>query len=414
MASRLTPFRRPLAAVAAMCVAGACVGAANPSSSIMSHSSRPPSGWTVEYWGAVGSAGHEYDRNLTPASLPVPAPVVQVASSNSTEYALLNNGEVWAWGLGSAGQFGNGTTGNSFDRAVQVQFPAGVKIAFLPTDVMPYDAGLAVDTAGHAWAWGMDKGGEFCLGNKRTYLNPVELPFSDVSTLAGAAQHAIFDSGGTVYSCGDNEYGELGDGTFTSSTTAVRVTGLADGDVSDLVAAWGDTGAQLSNGEYYDWGFDDAGQLGNGTLNQASPVPVQVKLPGPVTRVAAGGSLDSNGQSIAILVGGAVYAWGNDHSDQLGDSPRLAHVDTGEQAYPVRIYPPSGVTYEFLATGGDTSYAISTTGDVYAWGGNADGQVGDGTTVTASQPVRVASGAGLISATATDVVVGAQTGIGRT
>jgi alpha-tubulin suppressor-like RCC1 family protein len=72
----------------------------------------------------------------------------------------------------------------------------------------------------------------------------------------------------------------------------------------------------------------------------------------------------------------------------------------------VRISQPAGVTYRILVSGGSTCYALAAGGDVYAWGGNALGQIGNGTTATAQRPVRVETGARLISATADDVVTG--------
>lgn len=78
---------------------------------------------------------------------------------------------------------------------------------------------------------------------------------------------------------------------------------------------------------------------------------------------------------------------------------------TAAQSTPERITPPSGVTYRALATSGGTSYGISKRGKVYAWGGGEEGQIGNGTTESSFTPVKVASGATGISATADDVVI---------
>ncbi len=67
--------------------------------------------------------------------------------------------------------------------------------------------------------------------------------------------------------------------------------------------------------------------------------------------------------------------------------------------------PPPGVTYVRLATGARTSYAVTSTGAVYAWGANGQGEVGDGVTTPEPVPVQVASGATQISSTALDVVI---------
>jgi alpha-tubulin suppressor-like RCC1 family protein len=352
-------------------------------------------GGTVEHWGWLGAVGAQ----LTPAGLSLPAPVAEVGSSNSAQYALLTNGTVYAWGQGTNGQLGNGGTANSFYLPVQVKFPAGVKIASIPPDVMPYNSGFAVDTTGHVWAWGANKGGEFCLGNEKQYNTPVRLPFSDVTALAGAGDHATFDADGTVYSCGNNQYGQLGDGSTQYSQKPVKVTGLGGQPVTSLVASWSNTGAVLSDGQYFDWGYNAAGQLGDGNFGTSSDVPVGVILPGRVTQAALGGSLPANGQTLVLLSDGSLYAWGNDAHYQLGDG-RTASEDR-----PERIDVPFGVTYRSLATGGYTSYAISTAGNVYAWGYNNNGEIGDDSTTIAQEPVEVLSGATTISSTAANVLV---------
>jgi alpha-tubulin suppressor-like RCC1 family protein len=381
-------LKKLLAAGAGLCVAGAAVVA-------MGGSAQGSIGVTIEHWGAYGYGAGEY---LTPTTLHLPAPVAEVGSSDSTQYALLTNGTVYAWGAGTDGELGNGGTANS-KVPVLVKFPAGVTIASIPADVMPYNSAFAVDTRGRVWAWGLNAGGEFCLGNTKQHNTPVELPFTHVSTLAGALNHATYDAGGTVYSCGASLSGALGDGSRKSTTTPVKVTGLGGQLVTSLVASWGDTGAVLADGAYYDWGYDAAGQLGDGTIRTSSDVPVRVTLPDPVTQAAQGGSADNNGQTLVLLSNGSLYAWGNDAFYQLGDGK------TASEDRPEKILPPAGVTYRILATGGSTSYAISTAGNVYAWGDSAVGQVGDGTTKTAKRPIEVASGATTISSTAGNVAV---------
>ncbi|MGO9216243.1 MAG: hypothetical protein ACLP5E_00510 [Streptosporangiaceae bacterium] len=77
-----------------------------------------------------------------------------------------------------------------------------------------------------------------------------------MTTLAGASTHTLFDAGGTVYSCGANLSGDLGDGTTANSTTPVEVAGLGSRAVVQLVASFANSGALLSDGTYYDWGYD--------------------------------------------------------------------------------------------------------------------------------------------------------------
>jgi alpha-tubulin suppressor-like RCC1 family protein len=375
-----------------------CVAVAAALAATRLDATQQKSGTTIEHWGVYNSHGKQIGYSLLPVVLTLPAPVAEIGSSNSTQYALLTNGAVYAWGQGGDGQLGNGGTSNSIT-PVKVQFPAGVKIATIATDVSPFDSALAIDTTGHAWGWGLNAGGEFCLGNTSEHLTPVRLPFSDVRTLAGGANHASYDAGGTVYSCGSNKYGELGDGTTKSSTTPVRVRGLDGALVTKLVAAWGDTGALLSGGDYYDWGYNAAGQVGNGTTAPAEE-PYLVPLHAAVTVAAQGGSAADNGQTIVLLSNGSLHAWGNGMYYQLGNHAR------GNQDYPVKISAPPGVTFTALASGGSTCYGVSTSGAVWAWGNNSSGQVGDGTTTTmAKHPVQVATGATGISATDEDVAV---------
>jgi alpha-tubulin suppressor-like RCC1 family protein len=396
------------AAVAAMVVVGGCSSPHPPQARRVASTAR----WskpavaalasTVEHWGSFFGAKRNvnYDLDSSPVALTVPGTVAEVGTSNSTQYALLANGSLYAWGLGNEGQLGDGSVADSFTTPVRVRFPRGVKIASIPADAMPFDAALAIDTNGNVWGWGQNGQGELCLPDTSTYTTPVKLPLSGVRLVAGASNHVLYDAHGSVYACGGNGAGDLGDGSQRSTTTPMKVAGLDGALVTALVASFANSGALLSNGEYFDWGYDGNGQLGDGQFRRSSDIPVRVTLPGPVTQVTQGGSIWDNGQTLAMLSNGSLWAWGSNASGQLGNRT------TQSAASAVRFYPPAGVTYKTLATGAVTSYAISTTGKLYAWGASPVGQLGNGTTHTTLTPVRVASTVGsMLSTTANDVAV---------
>lgn len=387
------------------------VAALLPSSPASAKAKQPPpvlSSTEIAHWGAYfDGTGSGTDRTLSPAGTAIPdttpgARVVQVASSNSTQYALMSDGTVWAWGMGGNGELGDGQTVNNFTTtAVQVQFPQGVQIASLPTDAMPYDTGLAIDTNGNAWGWGLNKGGQLCIGSQAQQDEPAELGLPSPVTLgAGADEHTVWDADGTIVGCGANTDGEGGWGTAGGPDRTSPVTITSGLGVTALTASMMNEG-MIRGGQYLDWGFNASGQAGNGTTKNAdAPVAPALPDPSPVVQAAQGGSDSANGQVMVLLADGAVYAWGNNTWDQTREA-------AGPNATaPVSLLLPAGVSFTSVASGGGTNYGITPAGAVYAWGCGSAGQIGDGSTVTQPGPVQVMSGASFISSTANDVVVG--------
>jgi alpha-tubulin suppressor-like RCC1 family protein len=178
----------------------------------------------------------------------------------------------------------------------------------------------------------------------------------------------------------------------------VAVVGLQGQDVQALVASCDNSGALLADGTYYDWGYDALGQLGDGAIGVSGDAPVKVDLPLPVSQVALGGSDKENGQTLVELSDGSFRSWGDDQFGELGDGR------TTDEPSPIVFSPPVGVTYQLLASGGGTSYAVSTSGDVYAWGQGGSGQMGNGKSANQLTPLKVETGVSLISSTAQDVV----------
>ncbi len=149
--------------------------------------------------------------------------------------------------------------------------------------------------------------------------------------------------------------------------------------------------AATPSGAAYAWGNNDGGQLGNGTMNTTNnPTPEPVALPSgvTVTAVAAG-----KVHSLAIGSDGNVYSWGYNGFGQLGDGT------TFDSSTPLAITLASGVTATAIAAGSYHSLAIGSNGTVYTWGSNSSGQLGNGTTNESDSPAAITLASG-VTATA--------------
>lgn len=385
-------------ATAAVVGVALCAGASetNPTSSVAGHQ-------VLYTFGAVGGTIGGTKEKLSQIQHERPTPisgirgtVTQFVATNSDTFALTSAGTVWAWGAGSRGQLGNGSTRDFVSTAVKVSFPHGVQITSLASP-MPGSGALVIDSHDQAWGWGANTANDLCLPGGGVLLRPRKIPLPNVSLASGAGGHSLIDSGGQLYACGDGRAGQLGNGGTGISLTPTKVVGLPQGKIRALVSSEGSSGALMDDGTYYDWGLNSSGQLGDGSTSN-STVPVRVPLHVGVAQVFQGGSKPSNGQTLAILVDGSMWAWGDGKKGQLGDG------QTQNALNPIRVTLPHGARPAHVATGGDSSYAIDTSGRLWAWGSNRSGQLGTGgRDANQLTPILVGILLGHISSTATNV-----------
>ena len=160
---------------------------------------------------------------------------------------------------------------------------------------------------------------------------------------------------------------------MTASTIPVQILGAGSGVVA-ISAGAAFSMALKSNGTVLTWGNNASGQLGNWTFTDSS-VPVAVVGVSGVKQVAAGAAF-----SLALLTNGTIKSWGNNASGQLGDG--TAPTD---HAAAVTVYLTSGITQ--VSAGFSHAFARKATGTLRAWGRNASGELGLGTTVQHNTPV---------------------------
>jgi alpha-tubulin suppressor-like RCC1 family protein len=321
----------------------------------------------------------------------------RVAAGDEYACALLADGTARCWGLGESGQHGNGTFGTFTPGNVPVAVSGLTGAITLATG---YGHACALLPDATMRCWGENREGQ--LGNGTT-ADPGTPQAVAVNGISGAtafstgAYHTCAVLGSGSLRCwGRNGNAQLGNGTYTSSSTPVQVNGITT--AVSVSGGGGHTCAVLSDATVRCWGENDFGQLGNGTTaGSTTPVPVS-GLTGVVS-VSAGWR-----HTCALLADGGVRCWGQNQFAQLGDGT------TTSRTTPV---PVSGITSATAITAGWWHHSCALLGDgtVRCWGDNQWGQLGNGTTTDALSPVTM-SGTG-ISWTSSNTSVATVDAAGR-
>ena len=252
----------------------------------------------------------------------------------------------------------------------------------------------ALAAPGDYSAWGRNGNGQLGDGTTDSKNSPIPVTLASgvsATAVSGGGFHSLaVGSDGQVYAWGANGNGQLGDGTTDNKNTPVAVT-LASGVSATAVSGGSSHSLAVgSDGQVYAWGSNSQGRLGDGgtTTQRNSPVAVTLASGVSATAVSGGGS-----HSLAVGSDGQVYAWGSNGQGRLGDGT------TTQRNSPVAVTLASGVSATAVSAGNFHSLAVGSNGKVYAWGFNGNGQLGDGTTDNKNSPIAVTLASG-VSATA--------------
>jgi alpha-tubulin suppressor-like RCC1 family protein len=350
----------------------------------------------------------------------------QVSAGTSNSLALKTNGTLWAWGLNSSGQLGDGTV---------VSKSSPVQIGAL-SDWAQVAGGsafsLAIKTDGTIWAWGANSTGALGDGTTVSKSSPVQIgALSDWSQVAAGTSHShAIKTNGTLWAWGDGTLGALGDNTTANKNSPVQIGVLSNwsqvsaGDISSA--------AVKTDGTLWAWG---RAICGDGTLVSRSS-PVQIGSLSDWVQVSAGygGTGETYAFYLARRTGKTLYSWGLGASGQLGfsqgsySSPiQIGSAEWDQVSYGLnftaaiktdnslwvwglgsygqlgndRVVDAVSVPYQIgaltdweqVSAGGtqNTQFciAVKTDGTLWAWGAGANGRLGDGTVVNRSSPVQI-------------------------
>ncbi|RFU39809.1 cell wall anchor protein [Actinomadura logoneensis] len=290
--------------------------------------------------------------------------------------------QVLTWGRNQFGQLGNDSTEHS-NVPVTALLPAGTSVKQVSGG---YGFSVALTSDGRVWAWGENPNGQLGDGttNGSRVPVPVALPAgTTVTALATGDDHTLaLTSTGRLLAWGYNDFGQVGDGSTTDRLAPVAVDLPNGTTITAIGAGAGHSLAVTSTGHVLAWGYNNTGQLGTGNYADSS-VPVRVPLPEDVTFTAvAGGSA----HSLALSSTGQMWSWGWNTYGQLGNN------STTSTNVPVRVLLPEGARVTSLGDGsghGWFSLALESDGQMLAWGDNSYGQLGNGTTTRSTVPIRV-------------------------
>ena len=336
--------------------------------------------------GVLG-CGRDADSPTGPAGAPEPAPSVAEAAASTLVFSQVSTDDThtcgittdnlaYCWGHNGSGELGDGTP-NQYTTLVPVAVAGGHRFR----QVSAGGATCAVTTSYRAYCWGEGAGGALGNGTETpTQLTPV--PVSGGLQFLQVEAGEFHTCGVTypdrrAYCWGENQLGELGDGTSTRRLVPVLVAG--GHRFREVSPGRFHTCGVTTSDQAYCWGWNNVGQIGDGT-----DVPQRLRP----TLVAGGHAfrqLDAGSEhNCAVTTTQRAFCWGSGRFGEIGDGKTYLRYTPRAVA--------GGLSFDRVSAGNHHTCGETQANLAYCWGYNGWGALGDGTTTQRLTPVRVAGG----------------------
>ena len=308
----------------------------------------------------------------------------QVTCGYNHTASIKTDGTLWTWGNNGNGQLGDGNVflGNISSPGTTAGGGTNWKQV-----ACGYNHTASIKTDGTLWTWGYNNQGQLGDGTKTYRSSPGTTAGGGTNwkQVAGGKQHtAAIKTDGTLWTWGYNGTGQLGDGTPTDRSSPGTTAGGGTNwkqVACGIVSTFAHTTAIKTDGTLWTWGYNNVGQLGNGTTTNTSS-PVTTAGGGTNWKQVAGGFY----YTAAIKTDGTLWTWGHNQYGKLGDGTTTNTSSPGTTA-------GGGTNWKQVTCGTYHTAAIKTDGTLWTWGINISyGALGDGTTTDRSSPVTTAGG----------------------
>ena len=293
-------------------------------------------------------------------------------------YAILDNGSLYAWGNNKDGQLGLGLTDEYVAYNKKVDIPGKVKLIKCAGDIFTESACYVITEDGALYVWGKNSYGQLGVGNEVNKNTPI-----NVSAINGKVMELIISNSFSVYAI-------LEDGSlYAWSNNSDGQLGVGDevnkntptkvnlpSKIKELITTGLSSYAILKDDSLYAWGYNSDGQLGVGDEeNRNTPTKI-TGINGKIKDL-----IINYNSTYVITETGSLYAWGNNESSKLGVG------DEVNRNTPTKVNLPGKI--KKLITSFSASYAILEDGSLYAWGYNYYGELGVGSNEDKNTPTKV-------------------------